>query len=309
MADKPRRGGARAGLTSKEAARRAEKSAGPLQKGAEGYTGRVLPSSPSDLDEILDALSVLAGYIGRRALWVLLGLLIFSALSTCLFVLRDPGRTLLLVPWVGLVGGLWAYVGEIRQARRALTRAVAGETMAEPPTPPEEKGQGWSGRAQSILLLARAFEAARWGDSIGAEIRLARVERADLGEQESRLYDAVRVLVALDRGEERRASQLAPLALPTGNAAIDRTIGRLMVQAAWGDEDRLAAVERALQRTGRPVRPLALLCSARRSADQGSQLPLAERFRVEVSEEARRVGDDALAEEVLSWGSRRGGYR
>jgi hypothetical protein len=82
-----------------------------------------------------------------------------------------------------------------------------------------------------------------------------------------------------------------------------------MVRSAWGDEGRLAAVERALQRAGRSVRPLALLCSARRQADHGSQLPLAERFRVEVSEEARQVGDDALAEEVLSWGSRRGGYR
>jgi hypothetical protein len=267
-----------------------------------------LQPSPSDADEILDALSVLAGYIGRRALWVLLGLLALSALSTLVFVLREPGRGGLLVPWVGLGAGLWAYVGEVRQARRVLARAVASETRSEPPGP-EVRGRGWSGRAQSLLALARAFEAARWGDSIGAEIGLARVERAELGEQETRLYDAVRVLVALDRGDERRASQLAPLALPTGNAAIDRTIGRLMVQSAWSDEGRLAAVERALQRTGRSVRPLALLCSARRQADQGSQLPLAERFRVEVSDEARRVGDDALAEEVLSWGSRRGGYR
>jgi hypothetical protein len=268
-----------------------------------------LPSSPSDLDEILDALSAIAGYVGRRALWVLLGLLVLSALSTMLFVLREPGRVGLLVPWALLLGGLWAYVGEMRGARRALARAVAGDIKEAPSAPREERGPGWSGRAQSMLLLARAFEAARWGDSIGAEMRLARIDRADLGVQESRLYDAVRVLVALDRGDERRAGQLAPLALPTGNAVIDRTIGRLMVQAAWGDEIRLAAVERALQQTGRPVRPLALLCSARRSAEQGAQLPLAERYRVEVSEEARRLGDDALAEEVLSWGSRRGGYR
>ncbi|MCU0657004.1 MAG: hypothetical protein MUF64_17635 [Polyangiaceae bacterium] len=137
------------------------------------------------------------------------------------------------------------------------------------------------------------------------------MERADLGAWELRVYEAVRVLILLDRGEHQRASQLAPLALPTGDKGLDRRLGLLMVRAAWGDAGRLEAVERGLYAAGAALHDLVLLIRVRLEELAEGQVRMRFSHRVcrRVCEVAVELGEEELASRILASSSGDGAYR
>jgi len=192
---------------------------------------------PSAWEELRDAfLASTSGVVGRwfRAPLVALGL---SAFYLGMLSLRFSGGVTVL-GWVVLASMPGLYVRRVRGARDALRRAVLeGAGEAERAVP------GALGRVNSLLFLRDAFHAACRRETEAAEAALREVDRSDLGPWELRVFEAVRVLLLIERGEQARASRLAPLALPTGDAALDRRLGCLMVRSSWEDEARLAAIE------------------------------------------------------------------
>lgn len=236
---------------------------------------------------------------------LLLVLIAQSVVLTAVLVLFGAAKVGGLAAW-GLVGLLpWAYIRQVRRAREALRLSVMDlDDEAEPV-------RGHFGRVQSLYHLRDAFRASRGGDGLQAEVSLRRVERADLGAWESRVHEAVRVLVCLDRGEADRAAQLAPLALPTGNPALDRRLGCLMIRAAWDNETRLSAIERGLYAAGGPLHDLVLLCRVRIDELAHGQIlqSFAPRVCTRVSVAASEVGDERLALALLAHATGQGAYR
>jgi hypothetical protein len=248
------------------------------------------------------------GAVGRSTF----GVLVLAALGAVgATVIHGPGRPSLVLPWA-LVGWLlWGYVQAVRAARQQLRAVVLGHE-GEPSGKAPQARAFPTRRGASLKHLASAFVAARRADTITAEMWLARVQRGDLRAWELRVFEAVRTLVCLEHSEVGRAAQLAPLALPTGNDGVDRQLARLMVRAAWEDEVKLSAIEAAMLVGGRPLRDLALLCRVRQgelSNDHPEAAPLSRRVLLRVAEEAKAVGDERLADELVAAIERRGIYR
>jgi hypothetical protein len=259
---------------------------------------------PSAWEEIRDSfLSLTSGAVGR---WLRLPLLI-----TALFVAHLAVLSLVYAPsgvfaWALIASLPWLYVRRVRAARSCLLHAVVGG-----PAPASLPSSGGVGRVASLLSLREAFLAISQRDSLLAEVALRGVDREDLGAWESRVYEAVRVLVCLDRGEEGRAAQLAPLALPTGDAALDRRLGLLMVRASWEDTTRLSAIERGLFLAGGALHDLVLLCRVR--IEELSQGEVSTRFSSRVCRRvcvaASEVGDERFATTLMASAASQGAYR
>lgn len=261
----------------------------------------MVPSLWQELRSLVESMPVWARRVAGSAL----------ALTAAMFVVSLRVLSAReLVPWLLLIAlGVWVlvlYLIEVRELRRRVRAAVRGE----PDPHPVERTSPWS-RPQSLFALEQAVRQARGGDLLSAEMHLQRVDRSDLDGGESRLCDAVRVLGCLYRGEDGRAAQLAPLALPTGDAALDRQLGALMVRAAWRNEARLGAIERALYNAGPTVHDLVLLCRVRQEelAHGEVRLRLAPRLCARVSSAAVEVGDERMATMLLAINESQGVYR
>lgn len=265
-------------------------------------------SSPSAIEELRDAIStVFGGASGRLVfglMWALLAAALLGFLLSLLGVLLGVSTLGGLIAW-GIIGALpWAYVRQVRAAREALRQAVQRGRESEGP-------QSHFGRVASLLALRDAFVAIRGGDGLLAEVELRKVDRADLGPWEARVYQAVLVLLHLERGEAVRAAQVAPLALPTGNEDLDRRLGCMMVKAAWQDERRLGAIEEALYAAGGALHDLVLLCRVHR--EEMARNEILQRFSprvcMRVSQAALDVGDERLATALLALSDSKGPYR
>ncbi|MCS6899298.1 MAG: hypothetical protein RMJ98_04575 [Myxococcales bacterium] len=208
--------------------------------------------------------------------------------------------------WALLLGLPWVYARRVQAARASLHRAVLGE-----PPSAEEPALTFPARAGSLVALRDAFRAAALGDSRLAEVALRSVDRHDLGIWETRIFMAVQVLICLDRGEEGRAAQLAPLALPTGSLPLDRRLGLMMIRASWQDTVRLGAIERGLFLADAALHDLVLLCRIRIEELTRGEIVicLSPRLCRQVCIAAEEAGDERLATALAASSASQGAYR
>lgn len=223
----------------------------------------------------------------------------FTFAVVCTAIALGFGRWEWLLAWVVFGAALGGYVVLTRRAHATLRRVVVDGWQGEIARP-----KMLLGRPESVYALAEAFLAVRRRDTISAESALARVARDDLGAWEQRVFDAVRALARLEESDQKRAAELAPLALPTGAPAVDRALAVAMVRAAWKDDLRLRAIARALEGVGDHVRDVWLAAEARlgRAPEGAGDAHVA-------AVAAGEIGDDELRERLLVARAESRGYR
>lgn len=202
-------------------------------------------------------------------------------------------------------GSLYLY--DIARAHRALLHVVRGGGRPLPLARPELHTL----RARSVSALSEAFWLVRQGDTIGAERALLGVVREDLAGWEQRVLDATRALCCLENRDAARAAKLAPLALPTRNAEVDVTLGRVLVKAAWDDPARLRAIARAFVDAGPHLDGCRSLAALREGALVDGEVDAAADPAVllKSAAEAREVGEDEFGDRLIKLAERRGAYR
>jgi len=167
--------------------------------------------------------------------------------------------------------------------------------------------------AVALNRLAAAADAARRGRYTDANELVPLVSRELLRPDELGLLDAVRSMICLGLGDVRRAAQLAVLALPTGADDIDAALGRAVIADAWGDPDRLAAVDSAWGEAGVEASGDGTLPRLRRLTrlriDAGMLEHVGPADAAVLSDEARAIGDEELASELGALARRSGTYR
>ena len=234
-----------------------------------------------------------------RSPWLALAL---AGSGVALFLLRARVG-LHALPWAVALAGVGVYVADVARARETLRDVVL--LGWAPPKP----ARCVTARAESLIALAAAFGAARARDVIGAEVALARVRRTELGAWELRVFEAVRALACVEVSDEARAAELAPLALPTGDLAIDRALALVAVRIAWEDRRRLAALAARLPRAGDHLADLGALALLRQGELDGTLDTLPAGCSRDVVERARDVGDARFADLLAALAARRGVYR
>jgi hypothetical protein len=194
---------------------------------------------------------------------------------------------------------------QVAAARNDVWRAACSSLDDETRTSPRLLAP----TAGSLARLAEAVHAVRRGHYVAAADLLPRIERRLLRPEEGQLLDAVRAMISVGLGSTQRAAQQAVAALPTGSEDLDTCLGRTVVSEAWNDPTRLTAIQTAWDRAGvrrGPLSRLSTLVRIRLDADQLDTVPGPEAR--DLSDEARAIGDDALAAE-LDARSRPAAYR
>jgi hypothetical protein len=254
--------------------------------------------SSAPVPPIAQVLAWCLRWLSQRPLGVFVSLAVLGGAVTVFHL--SPSA---VAAWL-LVAAVCAVVVADNVRARELLRDVVLLRWAGPPV-----GRCLTSRAESLTALAAAFSYARAGDTIAAEVALARVDRCDLGPWESRVVDAVRALVSVEVADEIRAAQLVPLALPTGDLAVDRALAAVAVRAAWDDERRLSVLGRGVTAAGAHLDDVGALCSLRSDELRGHLEVLPPACPPEVVDRARDVGDDRFADLLASLAARRGVYR
>lgn len=156
--------------------------------------------------------------------------------------------------------------------------------------------------ALALRRLAVAVDHARRSRYAAASDLLPQIPRRLLRPEELHLLDAVRAMVSLGLGDDRRAAQQAILALPTGSDEMDRSLGRAVIADAWRDDDRLRAIDSAWEGAGVDASGIDTLPRLRRlvrvRVDPSALDSITAGDARELSDEARAVGDDDLAGEL-----------
>ena len=166
--------------------------------------------------------------------------------------------------------------------------------------------------AIAVARLAVAVDQARRGSLKRANEVVSEVERRLLRDDEVRLLEAIRALSTLASGDKRRAAQQAVLALPSGSEAIDADLGRVVVEDAWREPARLAAIDAAWDKEGIGVDHDGALARlrvlVRMRAFGGDVASLGHAEARALVDDARAIGDEDLATELESH-ARSGTYR
>jgi hypothetical protein len=185
-----------------------------------------------------------------------------------------------------IVGASSLAARRVATARNAVWRAAFG-ALDGPPAPMGRRG-AIAPTVASLLGLADAVRAARRGLFDDANTLLVHIDRERLRPEEIDLLDTVL----------RKGSRSAALE-PDGDEPPDTAIGRATVAHAWSDPDKLAAIERALDRAGVEAGPLARLRGLVRIRQGGQRIEaLRPPEARELSDEARAMGDEELASEL-----------
>ncbi|MFT3774746.1 MAG: hypothetical protein QM820_56065 [Minicystis sp.] len=208
-----------------------------------------------------------------------------------------------------LLGVAVAAARQVTAMREATWRAACHELDAPGQRPADVRGQVLAPTAASLAWLATAVDHVRRGEYAAAGELLPQIERARLRAEEVQLLDAVRAMVSLGLGSTHHAAKQAVVALPTGSADLDACLGRTLLADAWDDPQRLRAIHAAWTQAGVKHGPLARLSTLTRLRIDTRALDAVDPPEArELADEARALGDDALAAE-LDMRSRPAAYR
>lgn len=203
----------------------------------------------------------------------------------------------LIVP-VGLLGLSVAAARQVSRARDELWRAACLD-LGDPEQRPPERPKLQAPTAAALTGLAAAVDLVRRTRYAAAGEIVPQIQRDLLRAEEVQLLDAVRAMISLGLGEPSRAASQAAAALPTGSADLDACLGRMLVADAWHNLARLGAIHAAWQRTGVKDGPISRLSTLMRLRFDERELEHVPQDLVrDLAEDARAVGDDALASEL-----------
>jgi hypothetical protein len=219
-----------------------------------------------------------------------------------------------LVPLVVLVGAANLVALDVARARSRVWSAARLPLDEPGQAPPHASPDRLTApTAWTLGALATAIDAARRGRYGDAHALVPRIDRKLLRTEEARLLEAVRGMVSLGLGDDRRAAELAVSALPTGAEELDRCLGRALVGNAWAYPERLSRIDDAWAAAGvadegpDALPRLRRLVRIRLAATPVEALP-SEEAR-ELGEEARAVGDHELASDLDVRARLPSGYR
>lgn len=228
--------------------------------------------------------------------------IVAGSLLSALFAIRW-GYVRGFLPAVGLLALAALAAHTVAAARDELWRAACLK-LENPMQKPREAGGGLrlvGPTAAALSTLAHAVSAVRRGELVEANNLTQLIDRALLRPEEARLLDAVRAMISLGMGDNRRAAQQGAAALPTRSPAFDEALGRVVITDAWGDPARLKAIDAAWEEqgaAGEPGAPLGRLhrLVRLRLGDRVDALPVEDARAL--CDEARAIGDDGLALEL-----------
>lgn len=214
----------------------------------------------------------------------------------------------LVVP-IGVLALAVLAARQVSRLRDGVWRAACYE-LDDPGQKPEDvRRQILAPTSSSLARLAMSVDRVRRASYAEANDIVPLIQRDLLRSEEVQLLDAVRAMISLGLGERGRAASQAAIALPTGSADLDATLGRTLLMDAWGNDARIFAILGAWQRAGIRHGPLARLSTLMRLRIDTTLLDRIEAPAArELAEEARAIGDDALASE-LDARSRPNAYR
>ena len=257
----------------------------------------------------MSALATLVAPLASPVRWAIARVFRSPALAVALvaasgaLALLGARHDVSVLPFVILLAAAAVYVADVARAREIVRDVVLLGWRAPP------RARCVTARAESLIALAAAFGAVRAKDAIGAEVALGHVRRVELGAWELRVFDAVRALASVEVADDARAAALAPLALPTGDFAVDRALALVAVRTAWDNPRRLSALALGLRRAGPHLADLGALSSLRGGELDGTLDALPADCPPEVAARARDVGDERFADLLASLAARRGVYR
>lgn len=204
----------------------------------------------------------------------------------------------LVVP-VGLLVLAVAAARQVAAARNALWRAACLALDERGQRPASASGRVLAPTATSLVRLAEAVDLVRRAQYAEANDRVPQIQRDLLRPEEGQLLDAVRAMISIGLGSPGRAARQAVIALPTGSDDLDTCLGRTLLADAWHDASRLLAIQGAWARAGVQHGPLARLSSlALLRIDQDALDRVEPPLARDLADEARAIGDDALAAEL-----------
>jgi hypothetical protein len=260
-------------------------------------------------DWVLESFAEMLGVTRRSRRWLVLPLA-GACLWTGIVAILEGGPRGIFAFALFLLFAVVA-ASQVLRGRAALLRA-ARLPLTDPKQPPTRNGHDLPPTARALYRLAGAVSSARRGDFFEAAQTLEKVDRDRLRRDEARLLDAARAMISLGLGDPRRAATQAAKALPTGSEDIDFHLGRMLVTEAWGNAASLRKIDETWASEGiTPGTKQALprLRAIVRLRIDTSALEALEAWEAKsLADEARAVGDDALAAD-LEARSRPGAYR
>lgn len=250
-------------------------------------------------DWLLESMAEVAGVTRRARPWVVFLVAVLGLwLCVIAFVEGGPRGLLALAALLMLVFGA---AFQVLRARASLWNA-ARLPLTDPRQRPDRAALDLPPTARAVATLAVALDDARRGAFLDAAQALEEVERARLRLDEERLYEAARALVSLGLGDPGRAAAQASRALPTGCDDLDFVLGRMMVAEAWSDASALRRIDDAWATEGiapGTKQPLPRLRAIVRLRIDTSTIEGLETWEARaLADEARAVGDDALAADL-----------
>lgn len=172
---------------------------------------------------------------------------------------------------------------QVMAARDAVWRAACLPLDAPRQVPPSPRGRVLALTTSTLLRLAAAVDRTRRGRFAEARELIASVRAYLLRPEEARLVGAVRLALV---------AELAP-------ADCDTAPGRALLAEAWGEPDMLRAIHAAWARAGVSEGPLARMAALTRvRIDTRVLEQVAAPEARDLAEEARALGDEALAAEL-----------
>ncbi len=251
--------------------------------------------------QIAERCAEVFGATRRARLWIALGPLIAATLLALVLATRWGARGLLPI---AAVAALAFFAAAEVMAARDRVWAAARLPLGDPKQRPSDRADErlMAPTALALRRLALAVDAARRGRYGEANDWYPTVPRELLRPEELALLEAVRAMVSLGLGDDRRAARQAILALPTGSDEMDRSLGRAVIADAWRDPDRLGAIDRAWGEAGVDADGTGTLPVLRRlvrvKVDAEALDAVAPADARALSDEARAIGDDDLAGEL-----------
>ncbi len=220
--------------------------------------------------------------------------------------IRFASLALLIFP----LGVMLVRAVDIARMRKRLRQVARNPACQEPDLPHDLRVR--SPTIEALWTVARCWTLVRRGSPASVEPTADSIERSMLDREARGLLDAAQALAAWELGNRTEAVRFAALAVPTRIPEVDRPVGLVLLADAWHDEKRLRTLRGGWKNDAGALGELALLIdlqsmSATQRAETLSGLDSA--LIAILSEDARAVGDRALADALVPPSRQIGPYR
>lgn len=195
----------------------------------------------------------------------------------------------------------------------ARSRAALRQVLGTPSAPADsDLPTHGSPTIEALQDVASALSLALRGEALSAQMLSTRIDRKALDREASQCLEAALAIAAQSHGAAEEAARRAALALPLGNPDMDRRLGRIVLRGAWDNPERLRMIVRNWETSKPPLTHMALLATLR-SMTSAQRAEKIDSVQLDVLDalalDAREIGDEVLADDLVAHARRRGPYR